>query len=105
MAASTLCRGGWPPEGGRFQSFPRNGWRREIEQARRIGLRGIEWIYDRYGEARIPSKHPMAAKNSKHCCSSTGRRWCPFAPTTSWTSRYCVVPRRKTGNSCSACNG
>ncbi|HTQ36215.1 MAG TPA: sugar phosphate isomerase/epimerase family protein [Steroidobacteraceae bacterium] len=43
-----------PPEGGRFQSFPRDGWRREIEQAARIGLRGIEWIYDLYGEGANP---------------------------------------------------
>jgi len=42
------------PEGGRFQSFPRDGWRREIEQAGRIGLRGIEWIYDLYGEGANP---------------------------------------------------
>lgn len=43
-----------PPEGGRFQSFPREGWRREIEHAGRIGLRGIEWIYDLYGEGANP---------------------------------------------------
>ena len=43
-----------PPEGGRFQSFPRDGWRLEIEHAGRIGLRGIEWIYDLYGEGVNP---------------------------------------------------
>jgi hexulose-6-phosphate isomerase len=46
------------PEGGRFQSFPRDGWRREIEQAGRIGLRGIEWIYDLYGEGANPLETP-----------------------------------------------
>ena len=46
------------PEGGRFQSFPREGWRREIEQAGRIGLRGIEWIYDLYGEGANPLETP-----------------------------------------------
>jgi L-ribulose-5-phosphate 3-epimerase len=51
-----------PPEGGRFQSFPREGWRREIEQAGRIGLRGIEWIYDLYGEGVNPLETPAGRK-------------------------------------------
>ncbi|MGO0692639.1 sugar phosphate isomerase/epimerase family protein [Pseudomonas guariconensis] len=42
------------PEGGRFQSFPREGWMREIESVREAGLRGIEWIYDLYGEGANP---------------------------------------------------
>ncbi len=42
------------PEGGRFQSFPRRHWRLEIERAAQIGLRGIEWIYDLYGEGANP---------------------------------------------------
>lgn len=42
------------PEDGRFQSFPRQGWRLEIERAAEIGLRGIEWIYDLYGEGANP---------------------------------------------------
>lgn len=42
------------PEEGRFQSFPRRGWRLEIERAAEIGLRGIEWIYDLYGEGSNP---------------------------------------------------
>jgi L-ribulose-5-phosphate 3-epimerase len=50
------------PEGGRFQSFPRDGWRREIEQASRIGLRGIEWIYDLYGEGANPLETPDGRK-------------------------------------------
>ena len=50
------------PEGGRFQSFPRDGWRREIEQAGRIGLRGIEWIYDLYGEGANPLETPAGRK-------------------------------------------
>lgn len=43
-----------PPENGRFQSFPRQGWHQEIELAAQIGLRGIEWIYDLYGEGANP---------------------------------------------------
>lgn len=42
------------PEEGRFQSFPRQGWRLEIERAADIGLRGIEWIYDLFGEGANP---------------------------------------------------
>lgn len=42
------------PEEGRFQSFPRHGWRLEIERAAQIGLRGIEWIYDVFGEGENP---------------------------------------------------
>ena len=39
-----------PPEGGRFQSFPREAWRSEFSLAARAGLHGIEWIFDSYGE-------------------------------------------------------
>jgi L-ribulose-5-phosphate 3-epimerase len=42
------------PEEGRFQSFPRLGWRLEIERAAQIGLRGIEWIYDLFGAGANP---------------------------------------------------
>jgi hexulose-6-phosphate isomerase len=43
-----------PPEDGRFQSFPRVGWRREFERAEQAGLDCIEWIYDRHGEDANP---------------------------------------------------
>ena len=43
-----------PPEGGRFQSFPRSRWEAEIELAPQVPLRGIEWIYDLYGERVNP---------------------------------------------------
>ena len=42
------------PEAVRFQSFPRQGWRLEIARAAEIGLRGIEWIYDLFGEGTNP---------------------------------------------------
>lgn len=42
------------PEYGRFQSFPRSAWEREIELAPQVPLRGIEWIYDLYGEGANP---------------------------------------------------
>lgn len=43
-----------PPEDGRFQSFPRTAWARELELAPRVPLRGIEWIYDFYGAGSNP---------------------------------------------------
>ena len=43
-----------PPEGERFQSFPRNRWRDEFALASQAGLNGIEWIYDAYGEDANP---------------------------------------------------
>jgi hexulose-6-phosphate isomerase len=39
-----------PPEGGRFQSFPRERWRDEFALAAQAGLNAIEWIFDAYGE-------------------------------------------------------
>jgi L-ribulose-5-phosphate 3-epimerase len=42
------------PEDGRFQSFPRNSWKKEIELTPKVPLRGIEWIYDMYGKGANP---------------------------------------------------
>jgi len=39
----------FPPEAGRFQSFPREHWADEFELAAKAGLDCIEWIYDLYG--------------------------------------------------------
>jgi L-ribulose-5-phosphate 3-epimerase len=38
-----------PPEDGRFQSFPRDGWRNEFPNAVAAGINYIEWIVDSYG--------------------------------------------------------
>jgi L-ribulose-5-phosphate 3-epimerase len=38
-----------PPEAGRFQSFPRVGWRDEFPFAAEAGIDAIEWIYDLFG--------------------------------------------------------
>jgi L-ribulose-5-phosphate 3-epimerase len=43
-----------PPEGGHFQSFPRERWRDEFGLAAEAGLNGIEWIFDVYGEGANP---------------------------------------------------
>lgn len=47
-----------PAEDDRFQCFPSARWREEIESASRVGLRGIEWIYDAYGEGSNPLETP-----------------------------------------------
>jgi L-ribulose-5-phosphate 3-epimerase len=41
-------------EDGRFQSFPRTAWGREIALIPQVPLRGIEWIYDLFGEGVNP---------------------------------------------------
>src|ERR1022692_2053399 len=43
-----------PPEGGHFQSFPRERWQDEFGLAAEAGLNGIEWIFDVYGEGANP---------------------------------------------------
>ena len=43
-----------PIEDGRFQSFPRSAWEREVSLAPKVPLRGIEWIYDLFGEGANP---------------------------------------------------
>jgi L-ribulose-5-phosphate 3-epimerase len=43
-----------PPQDGRFQSFPLEGWEQEIELAAKVPLQGIEWIYDLYGQGVNP---------------------------------------------------
>jgi L-ribulose-5-phosphate 3-epimerase len=43
-----------PPQGGRFQCFPVQGWAEEFAFAAQAGLDCIEWIYDVYGEDANP---------------------------------------------------
>jgi hexulose-6-phosphate isomerase len=43
-----------PPEDGRFQSFPREGWRGEFARAKAAGFGYIEWIHDEYGRTANP---------------------------------------------------
>lgn len=50
------------PEDGRFQSFPRTGWDHEIALAPQVPLRGIEWIYDLFGEGVNPLETPDGRK-------------------------------------------
>lgn len=50
------------PEDGRFQSFPRSAWEKEIELTPQVPLRGIEWIYDVYGEGA----NPLESESGRH---------------------------------------
>ena len=43
-----------PPEDGRFQSFPRQGWRGEFAKAIAAGFSYIEWIHDDYDKGANP---------------------------------------------------
>lgn len=43
-----------PPQDGRFQCFPRSGWRDEFPIAAAAGLDAIEWIYDLHGAESNP---------------------------------------------------
>ena len=43
-----------PPEGDRFQSFPKSSWREEFARAAGAGVSYIEWIYDEYGAGENP---------------------------------------------------
>jgi len=56
-----------PPQEGRFQSFPREQWREEIANAVVAGLRGIEWIYDLYGEGANPLETAPGRADLKAC--------------------------------------
>jgi L-ribulose-5-phosphate 3-epimerase len=61
----------FPPEAGRFQSFPREHWAQEFELAAQAGLDSIEWIYDLYGAdvnpiATDPGIQRMKALSTQH---------------------------------------
>lgn len=60
------------PEDGRFQSFPRTAWEKEIELAPKVPLRGIEWIYDLYGVGANPLETPEGRTQLKKKLSQSG---------------------------------
>lgn len=43
-----------PPQDGKFQCFPREGWDKEITLAEQVPFDGIEWIYDLQSEGINP---------------------------------------------------
>lgn len=60
------------PEQGRFQSFPRHSWRQEMVCAAEIGLRGIEWIYDQFGEGANPLETAQGREELRGLCAQHG---------------------------------
>ena len=61
-----------PPEGGHFQSFPRERWRDEFHLAAQSGLNAIEWIYDVYGENVNPLATDAGLASMKALAAETG---------------------------------
>ncbi len=61
-----------PPEGGRFQSFPREQWRDEFGLAVRAGLNAIEWIFDVYGEDANPLMSDAGIAEMRALIEKTG---------------------------------
>lgn len=55
-----------PPEGGRFQCFPRQGWMAEFGLAAAAGLDSIEWIYDVWGEGANPISSDRGIDQVRH---------------------------------------
>jgi L-ribulose-5-phosphate 3-epimerase len=61
-----------PPEGGRFQCFPRERWRDEFVLAAQAGLDAIEWIFDVYGEDANPLATGDGLAEMRALCDKTG---------------------------------
>jgi hexulose-6-phosphate isomerase len=61
-----------PPEGGRFQCFPRERWRDEFSLAAQAGLDAIEWIFDVYGEDANPLVSDEGIAEMRSLCEKTG---------------------------------
>lgn len=61
-----------PPEAGRFQSFPREGWRQEFASAAAAGLDAIEWIYDAFGEDVNPLASDAGVREMKRLAAEHG---------------------------------
>jgi L-ribulose-5-phosphate 3-epimerase len=61
-----------PPEGGRFQSFPRERWRDEFYFAAEASLNAIEWIFDVYGEDVNPLASDAGVAEMRALSEKTG---------------------------------
>src|SRR5690606_21653443 len=58
---------------GRYQAFPRTTWEQELEQIGTLpSVRGIEWIYDLYGEGANPLDSAEGRQRMNACLSRTG---------------------------------
>lgn len=61
------------PLDGRYQAFPRTTWEQELEQIGTLpSVRGIEWIYDLYGEGANPLDSAEGRQRMNACLSGTG---------------------------------
>ena len=65
-----------PPEGGRFQSFPRAQWRSEFSHAAKVPVDYIEWIYDEYGEDVNPLATEGGLEALRKLCYDSGISLC-----------------------------
>lgn len=61
-----------PPYEGRFQAFPATRWREELPLARAAGLDGIEWIYEKPGEALNPIADDAGQTELRALCDANG---------------------------------
>jgi hexulose-6-phosphate isomerase len=61
-----------PPEGGHFQSFPRQRWRDEFALAAEAKLNAIEWIFDVYGEDVNPLSTDAGLAEMQALTETTG---------------------------------
>ena len=61
-----------PPEGGRFQSFPRERWVDEFQLAASVPLQYIEWVFDDYGFDINPISNDDGVETLKRKSSASG---------------------------------
>jgi L-ribulose-5-phosphate 3-epimerase len=61
-----------PPEGGRFQCFPRRQWEYEFAHAAQVPFDYIEWVYDLYGHDANPLGSAAGIERMKKLAESTG---------------------------------
>lgn len=62
-----------PPQDGHYQSFPRNTWEAELEVLGSTpSIRGVEWMYDLYGEGSNPLETAEGRRRMNDCLARTG---------------------------------
>src|SRR5215472_11442558 len=61
-----------PPEGDRFQCFPREHWEKEFTHAAQVPLDYIEWIYDDYGYDVNPLRTVIGHDHQRKVIESSG---------------------------------
>lgn len=62
-----------PPLDGHYQAFPRSTWERELEMLGELpAIRGIEWMYDLYGEGANPLESVAGRRRMNACLVHAG---------------------------------